>query len=218
MKNTTKILAALAFALALALVPLAGCVGEGAAEGGTDNASAPATAIDTSSWKTMADAYAAVDEVYASGSNDSVCVTVFKAGDNFIRVVSDYDPSYDEKSMELSFMDEDYLEKAADVFGDLAIQSAEDITADLVDENALAAYVGKTGQDLIDDGFVFIYYNGYGGEETYAAFDKGYFAYEVTFDATITDDTDEGAAIMGAAITDIQMLGISDDATNPENV
>ena len=219
MKNPTKILAALALVLALALVPLTACVGQTADNGdatGTEEAAEP---IDVTGWKTMADAYAVADEVIASGSLDTVCVTVFKAGDNYIRVVSDYDPSYDEKSMELSFMDDDYIEKASAIFGDLAIRSAEDITSNLLDVNALSVYVGKTGQELMADGFVYRYCDGYGGEETYAAFDKGYFGYNVTFDVHVDDDPGtDVTAISNATITDIQYMGVSDSAIDPENL
>ena len=219
MKNSTKILTALALVLALALVPLAACGGQGTDNGDATGTGEAAESIDVSSWKTMADAYAVADEVIASGSLDKICVTVFKAGDNYIRVVSDYDSSLDEKSMELSFMDEDYMEKASAIFGNLAIQSAEDITSDLLDVNALIVYVGKTGQELMADGFVYRYCDGYGGEETYACFDKGYFGYNVTFDVHVDDDPgDDVTAISNAKITDIQFMGVSDAAIDPENL
>lgn len=217
MKSSTKILAALALVLALALVPLAACGGQTADNGDATGTEDAATAVDISGWKILADAYAATEESKASGYDDTYYVTVLAGNDRYYRVVAEADTAVLDQTNELDFFAEDYNEQYNAIVGALNIISAEDITDQLIAEND-PAYVGKTGQELIDAGFVFVGYMGYGGDETYGTFDKDSFEYEITFGVSISDDTDEGAAIMDVPSTAIQMVSASDAATNPELV
>ena len=217
MKKSTKILAALALVLALALVSLAACTGQSTDNGDATGTEDAAAAVDTSGWKTLADAYAAAEESKASGYDDTNYVTVITGNGRYYRIIAEADADVLAQANELDFFAEDYDEQYNAIVGALNIKSVEDITDQLIADDD-PAYVGKTGQELVDDGFVFVGYMGYGGDETLATFDKGNFEYEVTFDVSISDDTDEGAAIMDVASTAIQMTSTSDSATNPELV
>ena len=77
--------------------------------------------------------------------------------------------------------------------------------------------MGKSGQDLVNDGFAFESYWMYGGDETGAVMAKGLLAYNVTFDVSIPDEKadDGGASIMGATIKDVVYAGASNEATDP---
>ena len=221
MNSKTKFVAALALAAALMATPLIACTGNGdGGSGSNESGSGEATqtdGTDTSSWKTLADAFAVADESKSSGYDETNYITVLTGGDRYYRVIAEADTDVLAQTDELDFFDEDYNKKYNAIVGSLNIKSVEDITDQLITEND-PAYVGKTGQELVDDGFVFVGYMGYGGDETYATFDKGYFEYEFTFDVTVTDDMDEGAAIMDVASTAVQMSSTSDEATNPELV
>ena len=220
MKKATKILAGVALALVLAAVPLAACSSTSSDSG--DSSSAEQTAaVDTSSWKTLADAIAASTERPSYGWDDNYFIGEFHVNDNVIRVVAKSDAETLEKSNALDFSDEDYDAKFDEIVSGLEIVSAEDITAQRLSEADMAALVGKTGKELIDDGFKFEYYDMYGTEGgCSASMAKGYFAYSVSFDATVAEDETEdgGEAIMDAKVTDVQCVGTSNDALDPSLV
>ena len=217
MKLSTKIIVALTLAAALTIVPLVGCTG-GTSDGNTsegDTTAETPAAVDTSSWTTLADVFANTDERLSSGSSDEIYIGVFKSGESYVRVVAEFTPEVYAQTEELDFFAEDYDEQYDAIVGALSLKSAEDITADRIAESDYASYVGKTGQNLIDEGFTFVYYDGYGGDETYALFDKGYFSYNVTFDVSVSEDEEDGASVMGATITEMQCISASDAATDP---
>jgi len=122
--------------------------------------------------------------------------------------------------MELDFSDKDYDKKLVEAIGGMELVSAEDITSHRIDQATLDGLVGKTGQELFDDGFAFSSYYFYGGEETGATLDKDYFAYTVTFDTSITeaDTEDEGASLKDAKVTAIECGGTAASLLDPETV
>ena len=217
--------AAVAAALALALlsVPLTACGGQAAQGGGSSSAAeqAQAVVVDVSSWKTLGDALA-----YDNGENNTAgwdekrYITVFSTDGPVVRVVAKMDAETYEKLGALDATDESYNEKFLEVMGGLPLESAEDLTDQKVTQDELDAYAGKTGQDLVDDGFAFESYWMYGGDETGAVMAKGPLAYNVTFDVSIPDEKaeDGGASIMGATITDAVYAGASVDATDPSTL
>lgn len=218
MNNTTKTITSMALALSLVVAPLAGCAGQGsdASTQATEQTTASAP-VDVASWKTLGDALGAQTESMASGCDEKHYVAVFAAGDTLVRVVAELEPGMYEKINELDYLDPDHDKKLNDIIGGLPLESAEDITSDALTQEQLDALVGKTGKELVDDGFIFKGYYMYGAEgETGVTMDKGYFSYGVTFDATVTDDQteDEGAAIMDAKVTGASRMSASDSSTD----
>ena len=69
--------------------------------------------------------------------------------------------------------------------------------------------MGKTGQDLIDDGLTFDRYFMSGGDQTAASFSRGYPSDEFTLDTKITADAPEagGAATMPATTVEAHNFG-----------
>lgn len=219
MLNTSKTVTATMLALALTALPLAGCGGQASqgGEAGSGDAGQAQAAMDVSSWTTFGDAmaYCAEEGKSTASWDEKHYVTMFDTNDGgVVRVVAKMDPETYKAFAKLDMLDEDYNEKFLEVMGGLELESAEDLTDDVMTQDELDAYKGKTGQDLIDDGFAFESYWMYGGDETGATMSQGYFAYDVTFDTSITDDQseDEGAAIMGATITAIEYAGASNAA------
>ena len=229
MKHSIKVVATLALALALSGL-LVACGGgqasssassqasssEQAASSASSQASAAAGALDVWSWKTLGDALAAKnqDGVSSATWDDEHYIAVFSAGDSVVRVVAAMDAETDKRASALDASDDDYNEKFAETVGSLKLESAEDLTSEKIPQSELDAYVGKTGQDLIDEGFTFEQYWMYGGEETGATMAKGYLAYNFTFDTTVDEDKadDEGAAIKDATITAAEFAGGSNAA------
>ena len=223
-----KRLATLALALALATLPLTACGGASGSDAGTDSADSPAASeaapIDTSSWTTLGEALAIADDESDGISysyNEDYFVCVFESNGSRVRTVSEMDPSIEGKFDDLDYDAKDYTKQFAGIVGNLKLKSAEDITADVMSQDELDALVGKTGQELVDDGFVFESYNFYGGEQTGADMGRGYYSYDITFDTQISEDQteDEGASIMGAKVTAIEGFGnLSSAALDPEQV
>ena len=218
MKKATKIIAGVALALSLAVVPLAACNGNSTDSGSDSGAAEQSSTVDVSSWKTLADALAASTERPGYGWDENYFVAEVHVNDNVIRVVAKSDAETLEKSYDLDFNDEDYDAKFDEIVSGLEIVSAEDITAKRLTEADMAALVGKTGKELTDDGFTFEYYDMYGIENSCSALmSKDYFSYSVSFDVTVSEDQTEdgGEAIMDAKVTDVQCVGTSNDATDP---
>ena len=217
------ILAALAFGMVLALGLLSACGGQQAAIKSSSGAdAAAASTVDTSGWKTLGDALAAKTEVVASGWDDKYYIVALKADDSLFRVVAKSKKGIQDKTGELDFQADDYNDKLLEIIGDLEIVSVEDLTAEVPTQEQLDAMVGKTGQELIDDGWAFQSYYMTGGDETGAIFTKGHVACNVTFDAKVSSeaaDSDEsGDKLKDAKVTLAENAGVSDDAIDPTKV
>lgn len=208
-----------ALVLALAATPLAACGGQ-QTSGNAGSSATNQTAIDPSTWKTLGDSFALGVEARSAGWDDNHYVSVFKIGDSYFRVVAKMDKETSEKLDAVDYSKEDAEEKAQEVLSNLVIESAEDLTDELISQDELDTYVGKTGKDLVDAGFTFQDYSVYGEGDTGAGFVKGDFCYLFMFDVSITDDqsTDEGASIMDAKVTEAQYITPADAATDPSKV
>ena len=216
-------LVALAFGMVLALGLLSACGGQQAASGsGSAADTSAASTVDMASWKTLGDALATSTEDVASGWDDNYYIVAFKAGDSLIRVVAKSEDGIQDKTSELDFLADDYNDKLLEIIGGLEIVSAEDLTADVPTQEQLDTMVGKTGQELIDDGWTFESYYMTGGDETGATFTKGYVACNVTFDAKVdtekADSDVNGDNLKDAKVTLAENAGVSGDATDPSKV
>lgn len=222
-KIATNILAA-ALALSLGVLPLAACGSKPAdstATEPTEQTDATPASIDVSSWKTLGDALATRTGSLSYGHDETYFVAIIEVNDSIVRMVCKSDPSVDEKLSAIEFDDPEHDQKVDEALADLELLSAEDITDTKLSQEELDAYVGKTGQDMLDAGFEFSYYSMYGGEDTDATMDYGYFSYEVIFDTTVTEDQteDEGASITGATVKEIQSFGnLSNMSLDPTRV
>ena len=226
MKSRIVSIAALALAAVLAM-PLAACgsgqgsQGDGAQASSDTPSSTQAASMDVSNWKTLGDALAFKGEGNSTAAwDEGYYAAVFEAGDSIVRVVAKMTPEVYAKIGELDGMDSDYEQKFNETLGALELAIAEDVTAEKIAQSELDAYVGKTGQDLMNDGFLFQNYYMYGGDETGATMDKGNLSYIVDFDATVAEDQigDEGAAIKGASIKSIEYAGGSNAAVDLQSL
>ena len=218
MKHTAKKTAVLALAMALACMLFAACSGQqqgGSNAGSSDQVEATASAgVDTSSWKTLGDVLAATSKNAGFVCDEATFVGVYEIGDSIIRVVAKMEPGMYDKLGELDYNADDYDKLFADALGGAAIESTEDITAGKLSQEALDAFVGKTGQDLLDNGFTFSSYYMYGEDETGALMDNGFFSYGVTFDVKVPEDKaeDEGTSIKNATVKSIEFFSIAGSA------
>jgi hypothetical protein len=215
-KQKARKAAVLACTLVLALGLLSAC----STQSSTNDGDASTGAIDPSSWKTVGDALATQTDAVQASWNDKYYVSVFKADDQYFRIVGIVDDEAKKKGDAVDWSADDVDEQNREAYSGCALKSAEDITGDLVSQEELDKLVGKTGKELADEGYTFAGYFMYGGDETGAQFDKGYFQYSMTFKVKVEEkDTDDGgASVQDATVTEATFLNAADSAVNPENV
>jgi hypothetical protein len=219
-RGKTLITAALLFTLSAAL--MAGCSSQPAASSSAsenESTATQATGVDTSSWKTMADALAVGDSKSAMWNDKYYVCGIGNDNGALFRVVAEVTPDFEEKYFAVDPSDADYDKKQNEIVGTLKVVSVEDLTPKVLGKDVLDAYVGKTGQDVIGDGFTFVSYSMYGGDETMAAMDKDNISYNVTFDGTVPDDKDDnGDSLKELKVKSIEVGTISDSALDPASV
>lgn len=211
---------AAAIALALVAAPLSACSADQPADGASSSASTTQTApADTSSWKTVGDV-PILDGVYSWGYDDVNFICVFENNGTYYRMVVKLDEEANKRIEEIDWDKGEVERQTLDAISALPIDSIEDLSADMVPQDELDVLVGKTGQELLDAGYVFESYYMYGGEQTGATFDKGRLAYMFTFDTSIGEDAaeDEGASVMDAHVVSVEPSGAANSATDPSQV
>ncbi len=94
-----------------------------------------------------------------------------------------------DKLFDIPFDDPDYDKKVQDIYGPLELTEIVNLTKDIMTEQELARFVGKTGQELMDEGFVLGSFD-YGLDETSAYFWKGFYQYRFVVNGILEYDED----------------------------
>lgn len=223
MRRLAQRTVATALGLALVTMPLAGCAGggNGTVDGGDETTDVdgdgedvaedveleepriPTGNPDYNTWTTLGDAFAATEESPSYGCDDTYYLGSFVAGGRTIYVVGQLSPELYE-----TFADAETEADSEAVISKAPIVFKADITDKVIPTEELNALVGKTGQELMDAGYVFDGYLTYGGDTTTVTFDKDYYSYDFTFDAKVPESVaespdEDGAAIKAATVTAI---------------
>lgn len=176
----------LLLAVVLTVPMLAGCN-----KSGKNNSETEADVIG--SLKTLGDVLAiqSVSDRQWS-AYDKKIVYVFNYKDTVYRVISDSSQEIEDKISELDYSDEQVDKKFAEIISGIEIGKIENLSELIPKQEDLDKLVGKTGEDLLNDGW---YYNGGNLEKMEFFMCKNPFAYIVTFDGKLenTDDFDEEA-------------------------
>lgn len=223
MKRQAMTRVAWALTLGLVVMPLAACSAQGVSgdQGATEDTTTEETAaVDVSSLKTLGDVMGIESEGQSSTWNEEHYVYVTTANGAPLRAVVDLTPEIYSQIEELDFLDEEYDQKLNDIIGGLELVSLDDYSDQVPSQEELDALVGKTGQELLDDGFTFSALSMYGGDETVAEYEKDLFRYEITFDGTVDGDADsfDGSLVTELPVVSAGFIGLSDEAINPENI
>ena len=199
MKKTLAVILALVLALAL----FAGC----GQPGGGDPAP-----LDVDSLQTVGDAFALVEtqkvQETETATYEDTFVYAFKLGDDMYRVVASVPADVSAALNELSFSDPDYNVKFAELLSPLTIDSCENLTDLIPAQEELDKLIGRTGRDLLDDGWYVCFYE-YGKPE--CSMNHGVFTYKVVFDDALpagNDDVDE--AIAPLTVRSVTYDGVGD--------
>lgn len=225
MRKQTMKHVAWALTLGLAAMPLAACSGQGTS--GDQSAEVPEDAtdqgtaeVDISSLKTLGDVMAIESETSAAAWNEQRYIYVVDVNGAPLRAVAELTPELYSQIEALDFLDEHHDEKLKEIIGGLELASLDDYSDRLPSQEEMDALVGKTVQELLDDGYIFFGLTYYGGEETVGQFDKDDFRYEITLDGTVPEDVDtyDETAIADLPVASVSFSELSEAATNPENL
>ena len=212
---------AIIIALVLAMAVLAGCAAEkepavtpGTAARTVEPASSDArtepasgeTPDVTGEYKTLADVFAFED--CGQAFDDENFVYVFEADGVYMRAVANIPEEISEQITDLEF-DEHYFENVQKLIENLPIAKLENLSEMEPTEEEVNALIGKTGQELLDMGFVCTAYSTTDMEFT---MENDCFAYSIVFDGTIedSDDPDVDEAIKPLTVKTAVLVGLGD--------
>lgn len=238
MRHLTERLAVATLGIALATVPLTGCFGgsdkadsdaDDAIESVEEDSDAedigvrkPTGDSNFMNWSTLGDAFAAAEMDPDYSYDESCYMALIETGERSVYVAASLNPDIYSKVSEIDIMDDDATKKMEDILAPLPIAFKDDATAKRVPEAELNAFVGKTGQDLVNAGYTFRSYDMYGSNETMASYDRGYWCYSFTFAASVSEGSieDGGASVLTATITgvDAENVNSSNIAFDPAHV
>ena len=149
--------------------------------------------VDLDTVKTLGDLLG-LPEV-ATGLTGTTYIYAFEQDGNTYRAICDVSEETAQAIFDLDFDDPDYDKKMNDLVAPLPVKVIENLTENLPSQQEADQYIGKTGQDLIDDGWTVYYYN---LDELQFTMTYGIYSYDITFEGKIKDpetfneDTDMG--------------------------
>lgn len=204
--KTKKLIALLTAVLCLCTV-LAAC--------GTKPA--PSTASDAAEgFATLGEAMAAAEEHQSQSSTyHSAYVMAFELNGDYWRVAAELNDEQAAALDALDMLDDDYDAKLKELLSPIAVTKCEKLNDLKLTEDEMNALVGKTGEDLLKDGWTSGY--GYNLEDKEFYLEKSPFTYFVTFSfeekLEDSDDFDVEEAIRPMTVKSVAFEGLGDGAT-----
>ena len=162
--------------------------------------------------KTLGDALALGEDAFKqSGFSEDTYIYVFELAGTYYRAIADIPADVSEKLWDLEF-DDDYDKNLTELITPLTVKTVENLSEKIPAKEELDKLVGKTGKELLDDGWSVW---GYDLDSMQFYLHYGMFAYQVTFEKPAkplenTDDFDEEAAIAPLKVESIAFDGIGD--------
>ena len=200
-----KKIIALVLALLLMTALLAAC---GKAE---TPAAAPAnTSTDVTAFKTIGDVLAAPVEPLQSSSVNNTYIYGFQQDGVVYRAIAEMPQDVADAYYGLDWLDPDLETKQNELLSPLAIIRVENVTEMVQAGPDAAAYVGKTGGDLLDEGFSVYFWD---LEKMEFGMNYGAGAYTVVFDAHVDEaDWDDFSEedIRDMTVKSMECTGVGD--------
>lgn len=137
------------------------------------------------------------------------------------RVMADLDAELYEKVDEVVFSGaEDAEDQLEALLSPLPLSSVEDLSDGMLSDSDLSGLAGKSGADLLADGWII---NGsyWSDDESLAVLmDQGNFCYQVNFDQDVErgDDFDVEEAIQDLKVASVEFFGLGDACTELEDI
>lgn len=195
----------------LTLSVLAGC----AISGGSNPAETAVSgtgAVDDC--KTMSDVFALENrQNEQTALYGDYFIYAFELDGTYYQAIAEISEDIEEELWALDWADPDHDAKQAELIGPKELIRLVNLSDEIIPQEELDALVGKTGQDLLDDGW---YNSGWNLDNMEFWMNKGAFSYTVIMEGEVGnyedfDDEDIGALV----IKSVSCTGIG-DATNVE--
>ena len=212
--NGKKLIALLLAAFCLCAM-LAAC-------GNKNEPAAPSPGVDVTKIATIGEAEALEGKgEEQSGFGDAAYVYAFELNGSYWRLTAAMTEEQSEALWALDMGAEDYETKRAELTATLAVTNCEDLTDRKLTDEQMQALVGKTGEDLLNDGWVSGY--GYNLDTMEFFMEKDLFEYTVVFDSEEklenNDEFDEMEAIRPLTVSSVTFSCLGSGATDvPENM
>lgn len=209
-----KKIGSLIAAVCMLLLLLTACGQQAATE---SSAAAPAH-FDPAQVETVADLLPFLhnSEESQTSANETRYIMAFKADDVYYRAVAEMPEGMYDKISDVEY-DDDHDATVEKMLSPLKVQSVENLNDKIPSQEELDKLVGKTGQELFDNGWTYWYYD---LSEMKAGLYGGLFAYDVVFDydgepMENTDDFDFYEEFKDLKVKSVTFYGLG-DAANPD--
>jgi len=210
-------------AFALAAVMALGCCACGQAPSsdaaGQGESTAASAAVPADQLKTLGDAFAIESEYTMASYNEQGYVYVFDNGGVPMRVVADMTKDAYAEIDKVDYSESDVDEKIRAIVSPLPIKTVEDLSTGIPAQEELDKLIGKTGQDLLDEGYVTTGDWMFSDDGTEFSMAKGLYQYMVKFNEILNKDgtpeiDNPDDAIKDLTVKSVTYERISDSATD----
>ena len=204
-----KKIIAMFMVLMMAMAALTAC-------GGKSGSEEEKSGVSVDSLETIGDVIDCEAEDKQSAVYDGKVVYAFKLGETYYRVIGTVTPEQEEEYMNVDILKEGYEDEQKAIVKDIKIDKVENLSDQMLSQEEMDSYVGKTGQEMQDAGWS---YSGHDLENMEFWMEYGPFVYTVVFDGKVdekdwdTFEDESGAKDMKVKSVDFNSIG---DATNIE--
>jgi len=136
--------------------------------------------------KTLSDVYGLETEDFMEAYDQDYYACYYTIEGTTYRAEADMPEGLYDQIDAISFDDETRDDQIKELLGPVEVKGVEDVTALMPSEDDVNALVGKTGKELMDDGYEFSYFAENDGYTSVSA-TKGYVAYLFDMDGVIKD-------------------------------
>lgn len=189
----------------------AGC---GSKENGSSSAAEALLADDL---KTIGDVDALDTENMQKSVTDNQVVCAFEYKGTYYRVTASISDEDQQAYIDVDFADDDYEEQQKKILAPLKVEKFENLSEQILKQDELDALAGKTGKELLEDGWSCTGNFDLETKEFYLNY--GPFLYDVTFEGEIdeknAEDYDEETGIRDLTVKSAEFISIG-DATSIE--
>lgn len=143
------------------------------------------------------------------GLTGTTYVYAFEQDGNTYRAICEVPEETVQAIFDLDFDDPDYEQKQNELIAPLPVKVIENLTEGMPAQEEAEQYIGRTGQELIDDGWSVQFYN---LEEMKFEMNHGVYSYDITFEGSVKDpeNFDENTDMSGLTVKAITCDGIGD--------
>ncbi len=173
---------------------------------------------ETLELKTLGDAFAAESDNASYSISETKFVYVFQTDKTAFRVIASISKELYDKIDAIDIFDEEHDAKVKQLVSDVKIDRIDDLYAAIPSQQELDKLKGKSGQELLDEGY---WTNGYSFEEGDPVYYlvKGDYTFGFTFNEkpVLGEDFDGDEVLKTLTVKSVEYYGISGSATDIED-